>query len=219
MITIDQLNYYLSITTKREKQVLSVYNSLKDNFKFNKIECIETGASQDLEDGCFGLYLGKIAEESNGVFISIDIDENVIDKSKLLYNKYLPNLNIHNYISDSVEFLKNYKGSPNLVHLDSYDLDLKNPINSMLHCWLEFNAIKDKMDIGSIVLIDDNFLKGTWVEWNYTNGESEIININYDIIGKGSLIYHWVKNYNTEWCIIGDHYHIGENIKIILMKK
>ncbi len=219
MITIEQLIYYISITTKREKQTHSVFKALRDNFKFDKIECIETGASQNFEDGCFGLYLAKITEESNGIFTSVDINEDIINKSKLLYSQYLPNLNITHHLSDSIKFLENYNGTPNLVHLDSYDLDLKNPISSMLHCWLEFNAIKDKMDSGSIILIDDNFPKGTWVDWNYNNGESERIDISYDIISKGSLIYHWCKNYNTDWDITGDHYNPGENIKIILKKK
>ena len=221
MITLEQLNYYKSIAKKnlREKQADSVYNVLKDHFNFDSVECIETGASQNLEDGCFGIYLAKITEESNGIFNSVDIDEDIVNKSKLMYNTYLPNLKINHYVSDSVSFLENYKGSPNLVHLDSYDLNLKNPISSMLHGWLEFNAIKDKMNSGSIILIDDNFLKGTWVDWNYDNGYSEKIDISYDIIGKGSLIYHWCKNYNTDWEIIGNHYDVGKNIKIILKKK
>ena len=88
MINIDQLNYYKSITNKREKQADSVYNVLKDHFKFDSVECIETGASQNLEDGCFGIYLAKITEESNGIFNSVDIDEDIINKSKSLYHSF-----------------------------------------------------------------------------------------------------------------------------------
>lgn len=220
MITLEQLNFYTSITNVRKGQAQSVYNTLSKHFKFNKIECIETGASQNLEsDGCFGLYLAKIAEESNGVYHSVDIDEDIINKSKAIYENYIPNLKVNHHISDSIKFLENYKGSPNLVHLDSYDLNLKNPIRSMLHCWLEFNAIKDKMPSNSIILIDDNFLAGTWVDWNYQDGYSEKINITYDIVGKGSLVFHWCEKEDTDWDLIGDHYHIGENIKLILKKR
>ena len=224
MITLEQLKFYTSITTKRETQAQSLYDALNEHFKFDKIECIETGASQNLDDGCFGLYLAKMVEESNGIYHSVDIDENIINKSKTIYGKYIPNLEVNHHVSDSIKFLENYEGSPNLVHLDSYDLDLKNPIRSMLHCWLEFNAIKDKMQSDSIILVDDNFFAGTCVNWNYLDGygnivNSEKINIEYDIIGKGSLVFHWCEKENTDWDLIGNHYKVGDNIKLILKKR
>ena len=223
METINELNFYKSFNTIRIKQSESVYNCIKDNFNFNYVECIETGASQNLDDGCFGLYLAKITESKNGLFSSVDIHSDIIEKSNDIFNKYLPNFKINYYVDDSIEFLKKYKGSPNLVHLDSYDLDLTNPIPAMLHCWLEFESIKDKMPSGSIIMIDDNFLKGTWVNWNeiidgkYT-GNFKKIDITYDIIGKGSLIYHWCQRKESDWNIIGNHYNAGDNIKIIIKK-
>jgi hypothetical protein len=126
-------------------------------------------------------------------------------------------------MEDSINYLTNFKGLPNLVHLDSWDLDLKNPVPSMLHGWLEFQAIKDKMPSGSIVIIDDNYLKDTWVEWNYLKDEEiynqEIINIAYDIVGKGSLVYHYCQSYESDWKIIGEHYLPGSRIKVIVQKK
>jgi hypothetical protein len=146
-----------------------------------------------------------------------------VNKSKLIFEKYIPELNVNHSVLDSVKFLEEYNGNPNLVHLDSWDLDLTNPIQSMLHGWLEFVAIKDKMPSGSIILVDDNFLKGTWVNWNWmTDGQitnSEVIDIKYDIIGKGSLIYHWCQKKETEWDLVGDHYIVGDNIKIIIKKR
>ena len=207
----------------RMEQAKTLSLILEKYFNFDKIECIETGASQNFSDGCFGLYLCDLVDSTNGVFHSVDINENLIKNSKTLFEKYYPNTNINHYVSDSVTFLKNYDGNPNLVHLDSKDLDLINPIPSMLHGWLEFEAIKDKMPSGSICIIDDNFMKGTWVDWMvYWHGElteSKAIYIDYEIIGKGSLIYHWCNEYNTDWEIIGDHYHAGPNIKIIIRKK
>ena len=224
MDTLEQLQYYKSITDKRIEQADDVYNALKNNFDFDYIECIETGTSQNLLDGCFGIYLGKIAESKNGIFHTVDIDESKIQTSKLLFEEYLPNVNIGYHSLDSVEFLSSYKGSPNLVHLDSWDLDLTNPVPSMLHGWLEFDAIKDKMPSGSILIVDDNFLKGTWVNWMYVvdgsfTDDFKRIDITYDIIGKGSLIYHWCQKENTDWDLIGDHYMYGRNIKIIIKKR
>lgn len=93
----------------------------------------------------------------------------------------------------------------------------------MLHTWLEFVAIKDKMPEGSICVIGDNYLKETWVDWNIRqDGElvnTERIDITYDIVGKGSLIYHWCNNYNNDWEVIGEHYISGNNFKLVIQKK
>lgn len=223
MDTKTELEFYNNITDKRYNQSQDVYKALNDHFYFDKVECIETGASSNLEDGCFGLYLAKIAESTGGLYHSVDIYKDIMDKSVDIFNNYIPGFIINYNISDSIKFLEEYSGSPNLVHLDSFDLDLTNPIPSMLHCWLEFVAIRDKMPSGSIIIIDDNFFKNSWVSWNimfnnkYT-GESKIINIDYDIIGKGSLVYHWCKKENSDWYLISND-RIGENVKVIIKKK
>jgi hypothetical protein len=224
MDTQKELDFYQSITEGRSNQLQDVYLALKEHFNFERIECIETGASQNLDDGCFGLYLAKISQSKSGSYHSVDIYEDIVNKSKLIFEKYIPGFNVNHYVSDSVKFLEEYSGNPNLVHLDSWDLDITNPVPSMLHGWLEFVAIRDKMPSGSIILIDDNFLKNSWITWNiiengsYT-GEHKRIDITYDIIGKGSLIYHWCKKDDTDWNLIGNHYRIGENIKIIIKKR
>jgi hypothetical protein len=224
MDTKKELDFYQSITEGRSNQLQDVYLALKEHFNFERIECIETGASQNLDDGCFGLYLAKISQSKSGSYHSVDIYEDIVNKSKLIFEKYIPGFNVNHYVSDSVKFLEEYSGNPNLVHLDYWDLDITNPVPSMLHGWLEFVAIRDKMPSGSIILIDDNFLKNSWITWNiiengsYT-GEHKRIDITYDIIGKGSLIYHWCKKDDTDWNLIGNHYRIGENIKIIIKKR
>lgn len=229
MNTIKQLEDYKKflISTNgnalRIKQAESLYKCLESNFNFDKIVCIETGASQNKEDGCFGFYLGKITQSSFGEFYSVDINENTVNKSKIFYKEFFSEFAITNVIDDSINFLINFDGSPNLVHLDSCDLDLKNPVSSMLHGWLEFKAIENKMPPGSIILIDDNYLKGTWVQWKHLNNGivigNEKIDITYDMVGKGSLVYHYCQNYDSNWNIVGDHYIVGDNIKLIIQKK
>lgn len=207
---------------ERHQQSELLFDCLNKYFNFDKVICIETGASQDKNDGCFGLYLGKIVESTNGEFYSVDNNQETIINCNTFYNQFLPKISVKNVLADSITYLTNFEGSPNLVHLDSWDLDLKNPVPSMLHGWLEFQAIKDKMPSGSIIAIDDNYLKGTWVEWNcFVDGElhQEKIDITYDIVGKGSLVYHYCQNYISDWKIIGNHYLCGSKIKIIIQKK
>ena len=224
MNTNTELDFYKSITDRRLEQADTVYNALLNNFNFDKVECIETGASQNLDDGCFGLYLAKIVQSKGGSYQSVDIHDDIVNKSKLIFEKYISELNVNHYVSDSVKFLEEYNGNPNLVHLDSWDLDMTNPVPSMLHGWLEFVAIKDKMPSGSIILVDDNYMKGTWVNWNeiidgHYTGNYVKIDVDYDIVGKGSLIYHWCKKDETDWDLIGDHYNAGSSIKLIIKKR
>jgi hypothetical protein len=229
MNTHKELEEYKSFISSNSEmkgridQSESLYNCLDKHFFFDKVICIETGASQNKNDGCFGLYLGKIVESTGGEFYSVDINERILSDSNNFYSEYLPNVGVQSFLGDSIDYLNSFQGVPNLVHLDSWDLNLKNPVPSMLHGWLEFKAIEGKMPSGSIILIDDNFLKGTWVNWNYvSDGQvvgNERIDITYDIVGKGSMIYHYCKNYDSDWEIIGDHYHAGENIKLIIRKK
>ncbi len=227
MNTKFELDFYkkiLPVENFRIGQAEILHDYLSEHFNFPYVECIETGASQDLDDGCFGLYLAKICESNNGIFHSVDLSETIVEKSKKMFSDFLPNFTINQHCVDSVEFLKSYNGSPNLVHLDSWDLDLTNPVPSMLHGFLEFQAIKDKMPSGSIIIVDDNFLKGTWVHWReLVNGEMtgnyEKIDINYEIVGKGSLIYHWCQKSETEWDILDNHHQVGSNIKLIIKKR
>ena len=206
----------------RVKQAETLDSILNEHFKFDYVECIETGCSYGGYDD-FGTYLGNFTQERNGKLSTVDIVPESIEKSKSFYKTLFPKLDVTFCSGDSVKFLNSYNGNPNLVHLDSWDLEIPNPLSSMLHAWLEFSTIKDKMPSGSICIIDDNYLNGTTVYWNILNNGNHVktlpIDITYDIVGKGSLIYHWIKNYETEWELIGNHYHAGLNIKLILKKK
>jgi hypothetical protein len=210
------------IEQNRIDQAKNLYRILED-IDLPYIEIIETGASQSLDDGCFGLFLAHIAQSHGGRMSSVDIDKGISIKSQVIYKKYLDNFHVSHHINDSVEYLRNYQGSPTIVHLDSWDLDIRNPIPSMLHGFREFQAIEKKMPSGSLLIVDDNFFKGTVVYWNnFYDGifqSTEEIVIPYNIVGKGSLIYHYLAIGECEWILIGQEYFPGPNLKLILQKK
>tara|TARA_R110000822_G_scaffold289884_1_gene411930 strand:- start:41 stop:709 length:669 start_codon:yes stop_codon:yes gene_type:complete len=219
---MDNLNsvysWYKSISNMeiRIEQLDKLIQEIKNDFKFDKIICIETGASQNMDDGCVGLFFAKLCNLNDGEFYSVDNDESIIKQSKTIYKKH--NLKVKHYLQDSVEFLKDTKIIPNLIHLDSWDLDLKNPFPSALHGWREFIAIEDKMPIGSIIIIDDNFFKGSWVSWDYLDErESERLVINYPIVGKGSMVYHFIESGKSNWEKLSLDKK-GFNIKLIYKK-
>ncbi len=206
----------------RAEQAEILDKLLSDDFNFNYIECIETGCASGGYDN-FGVYLAKYCKDNGGKFSTVDISEDNINKSKDLYFDAIGDNDNKYFIGDSITFLKSYEGKPNLVHLDSYDLDILNPLPSMLHHWLEFEAIQDKMPQGSILVIDDNFFKGTVIYWHvFLDGglkEEKKIDVDFDLIGKGSLVYHFVKEKKSNWELIGNHYIAGPNLKLFFRKK
>lgn len=67
----------------------------------------------------------------------------------------------HFYCDDSVSFLNKWvKKNPNtkadLVYLDSWDLDTKNPLPCAMHGLSEFFAVQPALQSGSVLVIDDS---------------------------------------------------------------
>jgi hypothetical protein len=203
----------------RRYQCQSLLESLNENFNFDKLIVLETGTSSNYDDGLFGLFLGYVAKKTNGKMISVDISSDFIEKSKTIFENAIPELDYSTHVGDSVSFLKNLKEIPNLVHLDSWDFDLFNPLPSALHGWEEFKAIESNMESGSIIIIDDNYIRNTLLEWYFFDGKRDEVVIKYPILGKGAHIYQHVLNNETEWRLIGTHYNTHNNIKVIIQKK
>ena len=161
-------NYYMGYGhSKRSEQCESFINAINDNFKFDKLITLETGASQNYDDGLWGLFLGFASSYTQGEMYSVDINENYVNKSKKIFDETIPNLNYKTHIGDSVKYLKNLDVIPNLVHLDSWDFDITNPFPSALHGWREFESIENRMESGSIIIIDDNWKNGCCIYWNH----------------------------------------------------
>lgn len=203
----------------RRKQCRTLIDSINDNFNFDRIITLETGASASYGDGLFGLFLGYVTLESAGKMISVDISPEIVDKSKQIFKEVIPNLEYEGYAEDSVSFLKKYDEVPNLVHLDSWDFDLFDAFPSALHGWEEFKAIESKMPSGSIIIVDDNYRQNTIVGWNYSDGSESSMVIPYPMVGKGAHVYQHALKENSDWKLIGTHYDTFDNIKIIIQKK
>jgi len=205
----------------RRDQCETVINSINEKFNFEKLSVVETGASHNPYDGTFGYFLAAATFKTDGKITTVDINEKFLNKNEDFYNTHFPKLNCGFYRGDSVKFLKALQDDdiPNFIHLDSWDLNLKDPLPSALHGWNEFVAIESKMLPGSIIVIDDNYIKGQWVEWIVPGRENEKITLTYPIIGKGAHIYQYVLSGKSDWELIGDHYNKLGNIKVIIQKK
>lgn len=203
----------------RRKQCQTLLDSINEDFNFDKLIVLETGASSSYGDGLFGLFLGYVTKKTNGKMMSVDISEEIVKSSNTIFKNAVSDLDYSVHVGDSVSYLKNIDEIPNLVHLDSWDFDLFNPLPSALHGWEEFRAIESKMGSGSIIIIDDNYIRGTLLEWYFFDGRRDEIVIKYPMLGKGAHVYQHVLNDITDWKIIGSHYETHDNIKVIIQKK
>ena len=224
--SLDFYNGLEQVSNQRKDQAQRISDTIDLNH-LKAIEVIETGASQSFDDGCFGLLFAHLAKEHGGKFSSIDVDEGISSRSIQLYKDHLPDFDeLVNLTMDSVDFLMSYEGSPTIVHLDSWDFDIYNPEPSMLHTFLEFKAIEEKMEEGSYIIIDDNFVRGTFIYWNIFSGGEVVgkreFEVEHEIFGKGSLIYHYCKRKESNWEIVSDLFEEGPhrytNQKLVIRK-
>jgi hypothetical protein len=102
----EAYDFYFPFAGGRKNQLECVFKVLQENLQFKKLEVIETGASQNFGDGCFGIFFGKLAILSGGIFHSVDIDPGVVEKSKKMFDEILGQEKISHHIGDSVSFLK-----------------------------------------------------------------------------------------------------------------
>lgn len=146
----------------------------------NEINILETGVLRNIgnwNDGQSTWLFQEFVKDQRklGKVQSVDINkENCEIAKSFLDNNYVEI--IHN---DSVNWLKNHnKKNVCLYHLDSYDVDWKNPHLSAEHHLKEFKEIENYLTKNSLVMIDDN---------TFYNGQRT---------GKGLYIYNYLAEKN-----------------------
>jgi hypothetical protein len=198
---------------------IKIFSEIIENeFEFEDIKLIETGVSGNVNYGLWGFFLGAVVESYGGEMHSVDLDCKSCENSEKIFSEQLPNLKYKTYCEDSVSFLEKPPIIPNIVHLDSYDFQLFNPLPSALHGWKEFEKIEKLMPKGSIILVDDNWLKGTTLEW-FQNGQRYERLIELPILGKGANIFQEVEGGKTNFNFIGNHHVPYKMIKIYIKKQ
>lgn len=123
---------------------------------------LETGTSREglkgaKSNGAATIVFGKWAKENGAFMHSVDISEESCRNAQEEVDRQGLNEVIKIHHSDSLVFLKDFKGEVDLLYLDSYDYssDLEVQKKSQEHHLLEFKEIESKLHKNSIVLIDD----------------------------------------------------------------
>lgn len=142
------------------------YSSFKNVFqelvKIKEPIIIETGSSYAgiKSTNLFDSYVKKYG----GRLYSVDINAQLIQKIRGEFSEATELI-----CDDSVEFLNefpiNYPGvKPNLVYLDSMDIDWLAPEPAEVHGLNEYLAVKPLLQKGSLLLIDDTPSSPYWLD-------------------------------------------------------
>ena len=187
---LNEINARINIGESRLKFINKIYHHFVN---LNRpINILETGCGHDSTTETFAsmtyVFASILNNLKGGSLFTVDINENNLNKCKKLTKNFS---HIINYkLGDSLNILRNlnedFIKSLDLIILDSYDLYLPDPNPSAIHHLQELLALYNKIDKKNcLIAIDDNYLPGNWVQWNWDDGTNEIFEIKEKLIGKG----------------------------------
>jgi FkbM family methyltransferase len=171
------------------------------------VTIVETGCVRE-EDGWDGDGQSTILFDKYALFhpgsvvFSVDINPAATALCRSLVG---PQVHIHT--GDSVAFLKSLTDDPppeiesiDLLYLDSYDVDLHDPLPSAIHTLKELVAIVPLLSAEGLVVVDDSPLSLLGV----ANAEGSITPIGAPrITGKGRLIAEYARQIGTVAHFVG----------------
>jgi hypothetical protein len=132
---------------------------------------VETGSMREknnwLGDGQSTIMFARFCkDQGSSEFYSVDIDPEAIEFAKDHFDvddtKFYGIDQPVFICGDSVKFLYEYAGYEpfnqdiDLLYLDSFDVDFKNPVPSALHHLKELTAIWSRVNENGLVVVDDN---------------------------------------------------------------
>jgi predicted O-methyltransferase YrrM len=103
-------------------------------------------------DGCSTLVFGEWVEELGAYLFSVDIDPRAILAAQQHVKQYQ---HVALVCSDSISFLAHFGQPIDLLYLDSYDYEERNPLPSQMHHLKEIMAAYPWLTSHSVVMIDD----------------------------------------------------------------
>lgn len=143
----------LSIRADTFREIFKYLDKFKDPI------IIETGCSSNpyedqsawSDNGCSTVLFDRYVLSNEGQVFSVNSDFKRVKRIESIISN-----RTKVYLTDSVDFLSKYDGkSPNLVYLDSYDLDWLKPSVPKVHHLREFKAILPKITPETLIVADD----------------------------------------------------------------
>lgn len=154
----------------------------------------ETGTSAQGTDST--RFWDRYVDSFGGTFTSIDLRKAPSRRLKLQTSKRTRFL-----VGDSATLLKKLSlVSPNVIYLDSWDVDWNDSNPASLHGLEEFVSIKNRLSGGDVVMIDDTPCT------HYPN--CSVRGKCLDRKGKGSLVIEYIKDHLDKYEILFAEYAI-----------
>jgi predicted O-methyltransferase YrrM len=153
------------------------------------LHILETGSMHTRGSRSFTLLFGHLAQMTSGRLTTVDIDPVGLQQCRDITQAYANSIT---YVcQDSVTYMESLSRAGiqklDLLILDSWDLNVFDPLPSQIHHLRELLAVvKDLKDC--VVVVDDNFLPGSWVDVIYENGSVKRFETGDAHVGKGTLI-------------------------------
>lgn len=145
---------YLTLLEGRASTFRKAFRYL-ENRQLNYYTILETGSIRDKNgwgsDGASTLLFDEFVGWLGGEVHSVNCNPHECNLAITLTS---PRVRI--YASESVNKLSQSTLSPDLLYLDSMDLDWNNPHPSALHHLKELTAIYRQLKPGALVMVDDN---------------------------------------------------------------
>lgn len=161
------------------------------------LHILETGSMHTRDSNrAFTLLFGHLAQMTSGRLTTVDIDPVGLQQCRDITQAYANSIT---YVcQDSVTYLESLGRDEvqklDVLILDSWDLNVFDPLPSQIHHLRELLAVvKDLKDC--IVMVDDNFLPGSWVDVYFQNGSVSRFETGDAHVGKGTLIRRLL----TDW--------------------
>ncbi len=146
---------------------------------------VETGTSAYGTDS--SRLFDSFARKFEGKFYSVDIQ-----KSPSRRLKYVISKRTIFFVMDSLEFLKKFESLTgtkkiDLVYLDSWDVDWKDPIQSALHGKAELFELRPYIKPGTVLVVDDTPCSLEWIPIEFRSVAIEFKNNHGVLPGKGAF--------------------------------
>lgn len=159
----------------------------------SKYTIVETGCAAHGTKST--LLWDKFVNTFGGKVISVDLNQEAVDETNA---KTSSKTTVH--CSDSLKLLPTLTEKIDFLYLDSYDVDFLNPKPSADHHLKEFYCIKELLNDGCIILIDDTPVSPEWLDGGKINNLYDKLNQQFDsaMAGKGSLVNHYLSQIGSE---------------------
>lgn len=142
----------------------------------------------------FNEYIKKYG----GRFWSVDIRPELVDsvKGNMCPGTQLICDDSVNFFNNWVKISKEYNLTPDVIYLDSFDLDFYNYTPSAEHGLKEYKALEPVFRKNTLLLIDDTPANPYWLDTRdkLYDDMSDFYKINNFLPGKGMLVYKERKN-------------------------